>query len=302
MQPLISVIVPCLNAESYIDDCLKSIINQRNCSYELIVVDGGSKDGTLQIINNYINHIKVLISEPDSGQSDAINKGLKHCTGNLFSWLNADDYYFKGALEAIATTYQSNQGTIISGSTRFFGGIHGLDGVYVSPKNINFEDVLSIWTRDFIWAQPSTFFPLDNSVKLNKKLHLAMDYDLLLQMLIKYNCTLIKSNITNFRIHNQAKTNVLGFKNAIELPLIINSYKSQSKNFKNIEFLKFKSRCQIILAKNSIKNRNYISAVSLILKAFKFHLTQPWVMLSEYFFNLITSDKSNNFDAFKVNK
>ena len=78
MHPIISVVVPCLNAENYIDDCLKSVVNQRNCNYELIVIDGGSSDGTLEIIDKYRDSIQIVISEPDSGQSYAMNKGLKY--------------------------------------------------------------------------------------------------------------------------------------------------------------------------------------------------------------------------------
>ena len=155
--PLISVIVPCYNAEKFIEECLQSIISQRNCRHEVIVVDGGSEDGTIDIIYKYEAHIKKIISEKDGGQSDAINKGLRYCSGDLFSWLNADDFYEPNALCRVSDAWMKTPGNIITGKTRFFGQSHG-EGVVKEPENLKFIDVLSFWRRSFDWAQPSTFF------------------------------------------------------------------------------------------------------------------------------------------------
>lgn len=300
MEPLISIIVPCLNAEKYIEACISSIVNQVDCSFEIIVIDGGSTDDTLKKLTKYRNAIKTIISEPDFGQSNAINKGLSYCSGDIFSWLNADDYYAEGALSEISKAYISNPLTIISGKTRFFGGIHGTSGSYVLPQNLNFEDVLTIWKRSFTWAQPSTFFPLESHVEIDENLHLAMDYDLLLKMLLRYKSTIIHKTIANFRVHPDAKTNVLGYRNAIELPLIIDSHKNSSANFDNNEYLKFKSRCQMILVKNSILKKDLIHAFRYICLAFRHSFTQPIIMIVEYLHKNFLSNSKSKFDSFKV--
>jgi glycosyltransferase involved in cell wall biosynthesis len=302
MHPIISVIVPCFNAENYIDDCLKSVVNQRNCNYELIVIDGGSSDGTLEIIDKYRDSIKIVISEPDSGQSDAINKGLKYCSGILFSWLNSDDYYTEGALEKVTRAYKENPNTIISGNTRFFGGVHGSAGVTVRPQNLNFEDVLPLWRRRFSWAQPSTFFPRCPSVEINNNLHLAMDYELLLQMLLKHEATLIDAVISNFRVHELAKTAVLGYQNAIELPSIIAAFELHSRHLKPAEFMKFKSRCKMILAKHFLSRHDFKLAFHSVIDAFDNHLSQPLVMLLEYLISVVPFGRKTTFDAFRVSK
>jgi glycosyltransferase involved in cell wall biosynthesis len=97
--PRISVITPSLNQGEYIEDAILSVAHQKYPDVEHIIVDGGSIDDTLAVLKRY-SHLR-WISEPDNGQSDAINKGFRMATGDLVVWLNADDYYLPGALQAI---------------------------------------------------------------------------------------------------------------------------------------------------------------------------------------------------------
>ena len=92
--PKISVVMPCYNMEEYIEQTIKSILNQEYPNLELIIVDGGSTDNSLNIIKKYVDKVNILISEKDNGQYDAINKGFSHATGDIFCWINADDVYF----------------------------------------------------------------------------------------------------------------------------------------------------------------------------------------------------------------
>lgn len=89
----ISIVMPCLNAVSYIEDALRSIDNQNDNDIELIVIDGGSTDGTLELLEKKKWPISVLISEPDKGAPDALNKGFSLAKGDVLGWLNADDTY-----------------------------------------------------------------------------------------------------------------------------------------------------------------------------------------------------------------
>jgi glycosyltransferase involved in cell wall biosynthesis len=102
--PTFSVITPSLNSEEFIQDAILSVARQEGLAAEHIVIDGASTDRTLSIAKRYPK-VK-CISEHDRGQSDAINKGFLRATGDLAGWLNADDYYLPGGLEAIARTAQ----------------------------------------------------------------------------------------------------------------------------------------------------------------------------------------------------
>ena len=89
--PLISIVTVVYNGEKYLEDSIKSVLNQSYKNIEYIIIDGGSTDGTLGIIRKYEKYISYWVSEPDKGQSDALNKGFKKSTGSILAWLNADD-------------------------------------------------------------------------------------------------------------------------------------------------------------------------------------------------------------------
>ena len=98
--PKISIVTACLNHGEYLEDAILSVMQQEYPNFEHIVVDGVSKDDTLDVLRRY-PHIR-WISEPDRGQSDALNKGFRMASGDLVGWLNADEYYLPGALAAVA--------------------------------------------------------------------------------------------------------------------------------------------------------------------------------------------------------
>lgn len=100
--PKISIVTACLNDGHYLEDAVLSVLRQNYENFEHIVVDGGSRDGTLALLRRY-PHLR-WISEPDQGQSDALNKGFRMARGDLVGWLNADEYYMPGALDSIART------------------------------------------------------------------------------------------------------------------------------------------------------------------------------------------------------
>jgi len=105
MNPKISIITISYNSERTIEDALKSFFAQSYENKEYVVIDGGSKDSTTTIIDKYKDHIGFFVSEKDNGISDAFNKGIQHCTGDIIGILNSDDMLIEGALGAIANNY-----------------------------------------------------------------------------------------------------------------------------------------------------------------------------------------------------
>ena len=102
------MILPVYNMCQTIEKTVDSIVEQNYSNLELIVIDGGSDDGTLEYLNTKKKYIFILISEPDNGQYDAINKGMKLATGDIVSWLNADDSYFPWTFEMVSKFFKMN--------------------------------------------------------------------------------------------------------------------------------------------------------------------------------------------------
>lgn len=108
--PLISIVMPSFNQVRFIERSILSVLNQDYQNIELIIIDAGSSDGTIDIIKKYQKHVAYWLSEPDHGQSDALNKGFARASGEIFGWLNSDDLYLPSAFRMAVHAFQENQG------------------------------------------------------------------------------------------------------------------------------------------------------------------------------------------------
>jgi len=116
----VSLITVTYNAESTIERCIRSVIAQKYQNIEYIVIDGASTDSTLQIINRYAQNIKIIVSEPDKGMYDALNKGIRLATGDVTGILNADDYFASDDILAdVATAFMYSNADVLYGNLDF---------------------------------------------------------------------------------------------------------------------------------------------------------------------------------------
>ncbi|WP_101758415.1 glycosyltransferase family 2 protein [Oceanicoccus sp. KOV_DT_Chl] len=146
MSPYLSIITPCLNAEKTIKQTIDSVFQQEHHGIEYIIIDGGSTDGTLDIVKEYAQKLEIIVSEPDQGISDAFNKGIALAKGDYIAIINADDYYEPGAFNTIvATALEHNQPDVIHGGLRYIP-ISG--DSYLEQPNI-----------ERIWRYMSVFHP-----------------------------------------------------------------------------------------------------------------------------------------------
>ena len=141
-MPKISVITVCFNAEKHIEQTIKSVIEQKDCDIEYIIIDGASTDSTQQVIQKYESGITKWISEPDKGIADAMNKRVKLATGDYLMFLNADDYFQMPNAIAVAASYMEEGKDIYIYDTIFLkkeGGIRRHSGDF--GKRINFKGI-----------------------------------------------------------------------------------------------------------------------------------------------------------------
>jgi glycosyltransferase involved in cell wall biosynthesis len=106
--PIVSIVTPSLNEEQYLEQAIQSVVGQNYQWIEYIVMDGGSIDKSVEIIQKHEADIDHWISEPDVGQSDAINRGWKQSKGDVLAWLNSDDAYLPGAISRVIEAFQKN--------------------------------------------------------------------------------------------------------------------------------------------------------------------------------------------------
>ncbi|WP_181280084.1 glycosyltransferase family 2 protein [Aphanothece minutissima] len=180
-RPLFSIVIPTLNQGAFIEDTLLSILWQGYDNVEIIVVDGGSTDDTPAVLERYRPWISVLISEPDRGQSDALNKGFRRASGSILAWLNSDDLYLPGAFRTVLEAFAAHpdgrwvigSGDIISADQRFLRHVPAREGS---------EQTLLAIENDCFLLQQSCFWSAslwrEAGGQVDESLSLLMDYDL----------------------------------------------------------------------------------------------------------------------------
>lgn len=205
--PKISIVVPSFNQGQYLEETLQSILGQDYPNLELFVIDGGSTDNSVDIIKKYEKNINWWISEKDSGQSNAINKGFSKATGDIVSWLCSDDLYTPGTLKKVSEYFndQSPEVGLIHGGTTIFSGdkIIRNDWGYEHPS---IERNLA----GMAFSQPSAFFLkkyLDKvGGRLNEELHFGMDYDLYCRLACVCRFLPVKDIFSKYRLHSNSKS------------------------------------------------------------------------------------------------
>ncbi len=211
--PKITIVTPVFNQVNYIERTINSVVSQKYPNLEYIIIDGGSTDGTLEIIKKFGSKITKVISEPDQGMYYALEKGLKNCSGEIIAWLNADDLYHYNSFFIVAeifqryteieflmgqpTTFDENDRCIYVGELRSWSKYD----FYIDETNWVIQQESTFWRRS-LWERSGEY--------LNKDYKLAADCELWTRFLIDCNAKLYMTNalIGGFRKReNQLSSN-----------------------------------------------------------------------------------------------
>lgn len=218
--PKISIVTPSYNQGQFIEETIVSVLEQDYPNLEYIIIDGGSTDNTIEIVRKYEKHLTYWHSKPDKGQTDAINQGFEMATGDIFNWINSDDYYLPESLQKVATLFKENEHVMsVSGreirideQRRFVNRTNGptLGGTMNAMLYPHID-------------QPSTFFRL-SSIADVFPLNVDLKYCMCQAMWLKYlnlhgldNHIDLDTDLVVFRYHRQSKTisNGLNFRDEL---------------------------------------------------------------------------------------
>lgn len=224
--PVISIIVPNYNGAATLAETLDSLAAQNYPRLQVLVVDGGSTDGSCKIIESHASQLFWWVSETDRGQSHAINKGFERATGDVLGWLNSDDILLPGALAKVGAYYAANPACdVLSGVTLVTKPGSGHRGNPWVPKRSH----LSVACCRAALPQQSTFFHrrvLTRSPLVQERFHYTMDIELWCWMLSQgFNFELIGDELAEFRDHPVSKTSTGGEKILTELEEIYRTYR-----------------------------------------------------------------------------
>lgn len=208
--PFFSIVIATYNYGRFLSQAIESVISQSCQDYELIIVDGGSSDNTLEIIHRYEKYISWWVSEPDKGQSDAFNKGFAHSRGKYLTWLNADDVYLPGTLASVKKKLLAHPDS--DWATGNFIRFRESDKVIIEAKwGPHFlPHFLQTTNSPLVIFGPTTFWSrkiYEDVGELDESLHFAMDTDYWCRIIRKgYKQVRVNHCCWAFRMHVDSKT------------------------------------------------------------------------------------------------
>jgi glycosyltransferase involved in cell wall biosynthesis len=180
-SPLISIVIPSFNQGAFLEECLRSVLDQSHLRKEVLVMDGGSTDSSREILRQYERRLDFWVSEPDRGQAHAVNKGWARAKGDVLGWLNSDDRLEDGALAAVAAAYVSHPEAAI-----LYGDVQEIDGL---GRPLGKKKMAGYGLRSLLlgknMGQPGVFLPrptYSTAGGLMEDLHFALDFEYFLRV------------------------------------------------------------------------------------------------------------------------
>ncbi len=201
---LVSIVTPSFNQASYLEQTIQSVLNQDHADIEYLVIDGGSTDGSVDIIKKYASRLSYWVSEKDSGQADAINKGMVRVKGDIVAWLNSDDYYLSGTVAAAAKIFEENPEVVLVYADMLAVDEHSQTFNTLRYRQLTLEDLLCFQ----IIGQPAVFMSraaLEKAGGLDLSYHFLLDHHLWIRIAAQGRILHVPQTWAAARYHPAAK-------------------------------------------------------------------------------------------------
>lgn len=279
--PLVSIVTPSFNQKRYLEEAMRSVLDQDYEYIEYIVIDGGSTDGSLEVIKRHSHRLAHWESQPDEGQAQAINRGLGMAKGEIVAWLNSDDVYLPGAIREAVELLVAHPD---------LGMVYG-DGLMVDSerrlldrhtyRTLDLVDLLSFE----VLLQPATFMrrrALEEVGFLNDSYHLILDHELWVRLAARYPILHVSRYWALERTHAEAKTIAMSAAFATEAQRLI-AWAENAEGFRQL-ILDHRRRIyaglNVFSARRLIDAGQYGKALAHLLKAVFLH---PWTVVRYWY-------------------
>lgn len=201
---IVSIITPSFNQASYLEQTIRSVLNQDYADIEYIVIDGGSTDGSVEIIKKYASRLAYWVSEKDSGQADAINKGMARAKGEIIAWINSDDYYWPSVVAFAVKAFDKNPDALLIYADMLAMDEHGQTFNLFRYPQLTLEDLLSFQ----IIGQPAVFMrraAFEKAGGLDTSFHFLLDHHLWIRIAAQGRILHVPQMWAAARYHAEAK-------------------------------------------------------------------------------------------------
>ena len=224
--PRISIVTPSYNQGEFIEATIQSVLFQGYPNLEYIIIDGGSQDGSIQVIKKYERHLAYWHSKKDKGQADAINQGMRLATGEVVGWINSDDMYLPGTLQEVSKRFtgKTNNCCLLYGSALTMQ--QDSENLQGYARVAGAFDAETLTYSDYI-VQPSTFWTRKLWIEvgeLNASYHYVLDWEWFIRASRITSFEYIPRFLSIYRLHGQNKTGTGGWKRIGEINDIVERY------------------------------------------------------------------------------
>ena len=215
-KPKISIVTCSFNQARFLESTIRSVLQQEYEALEYLVIDGGSRDGSKEIIERYQSHLDYWVSEPDAGQTDALIKGFARATGDIQGWLCSDDLLLPGALDAVSTFFAEHpEADMVYGDALW---IDAVGRALRAKREIPWNPFVFLFDHNYL-PQPSVFWRrsvYEQAGGLDRQWNLAMDADLWLRLARRSRPVHLPTYLSCMRFYPEQKTRAMKPEGRIE--------------------------------------------------------------------------------------
>lgn len=207
--PKISIVTPSFNQARFLERTIRSVLDQNYPNLEYIIIDGGSTDGSIEILRKYEDRLAHWVSEPDRGQSHALNKGFERATGDIIGWLNSDDLYCPGALFHVGEWFAAHPQDEVH-----YGGLYLVDADdrltdahWAAPPDVRYTYFvgMDVHQQSLFWRREL----MERAGAIDESFQFSMDLDFVLRLMLHGRVSRTRRYLGMFREHEAAKTSTI---------------------------------------------------------------------------------------------